>query len=592
MASFRYGANPQAQIKLNEVNAAGTGNINPIHVNTINDATKGIQVIPHWLSSLLLIELRLAAWVSSGSASATNIVRAQPAQSYAGAVNAMEEAATAPAAATVPEAAAATPVTDPVSSATNSGPVASPVTITAPAAKPVKTKLVRPANTTKSVNDVPVSAMVNAAVTAAVKGTCAAAKAAETSAPGDHETNSGIVDETRPGEAAPALANAIATSFIPFTAAEQEYVDLQRAKHNNLVKMPRISKTKAMDTTHNIDGFDAGEKWETVKKSARKGKGKARAASPTPSLSSLMDQDRSPSPGPSRPRARFVAGSRHSPKHHRSWNSDSESEDRSPSCACSPPFYKKSRADEDGAFHVTSPDRRSPTPFTTNSVDDSFGKDETKVFDIASIQDQDPAAFISKQNPQQAKLWNKIDSSKLRVLASGFDKSTSGPKVRRAIAHHLGINPDTFNVGQVVGNHQSLIVSGLQPALAAQLLAKHGFTVPGALVRFKDFALVVPAYIRTLSGFLQDGSSPEQILATVTAGIHEKIASDQGIHALVAKYRELAPLGMSATAIAQFMAKGLWVTPFDIGVSGGDIETAYNVYIHHPSNHPSYYAKL
>ncbi|KAJ7577141.1 hypothetical protein C8J56DRAFT_899232 [Mycena floridula] len=196
------------------------------------------------------------------------------------------------------------------------------------------------------------------------------------------------------------------------------------------------------------------------------------------------------------------------------------------------------------------------------------------------------------KNPQQAELWNKIDGSKLRVLASGFEKSTSGPKVCRAIAHHLGINPDTFNVSQAVGDHQSLIVSGLQPALAAQLLAKHGFMVPGALVRFKDFALVVPAYIGTLSGFSQDSSSPEQILATVTAGIREKIASDQGIHALVAKYRELAPLGMSATAIAQFMAKGLWVTPFDIGVSGGDIETAYNIYIHHPSNHPSYYAKL
>ncbi|KAJ7580875.1 hypothetical protein C8J56DRAFT_1057849 [Mycena floridula] len=61
---FSLAAFKSAQIKLNEVNAAGTGNINPIHVNTINNATKGIQVIPHWLSSLLLIELRLAAWVS------------------------------------------------------------------------------------------------------------------------------------------------------------------------------------------------------------------------------------------------------------------------------------------------------------------------------------------------------------------------------------------------------------------------------------------------------------------------------------------------------------------------------------------------
>ncbi|KAJ7586098.1 hypothetical protein C8J56DRAFT_946147 [Mycena floridula] len=415
----------------------------------------------------------------------------------------------------------------------------------------------------------------------------------------DDKSAAGDADEdTRPGEALPQLARAISTDLNPFTVEEQNFVNEIRAKANSLAGMPRISKTST--STKPFDDMsedsDAGGKWETVVKSGgRKGKGKARVVSPTPSLSSLIDGDRSPSPGPSRPRARFTAGARRSPKHGRGWGSDSDSDtSHSTTRARSPKVLKKNRVDEFGSFRVTSPapDRsRSPTPFTVNAVPDA-SVDDTTLFDLPGFQDQDPAAFISKQNPQQAALWDKVAGSKIRVLTSGLDKAMAGPTVRRAIAHQLSINPDSFNVGLAVGDHQSLIVSGLQPAHVTQLLGKKGCTVPGALIRFKQFALEVPNFIGTLSGFVSDGSSPETMQETVIRSLRAKFAADIGIHSVVAKYRERAPVGMAASAIAQHMAKGLWVAPIDLGVTGGDVERAYNIYVHHPSNHPNYFPKL
>ncbi|KAJ7580966.1 hypothetical protein C8J56DRAFT_1057933 [Mycena floridula] len=52
--------------KLNEANtatsyAAGTGNVDPIHVDAIDDATKGIQVIPDRLRSPPLVEIEIGS---------------------------------------------------------------------------------------------------------------------------------------------------------------------------------------------------------------------------------------------------------------------------------------------------------------------------------------------------------------------------------------------------------------------------------------------------------------------------------------------------------------------------------------------------
>ncbi|KAJ7591961.1 hypothetical protein C8J56DRAFT_932272 [Mycena floridula] len=525
------------------------------------------------------------------SSSAASIVRPQPAQSYA----------------PVPAA------TDATGDANNTAPVAQPTS--APAATAATTAPI-PAANDKDTTGVPVSTAVAAAAAAADgnKGSGAApakkvtlTKPKQTITP---ENNEGQYEGTgeadiRPGEASLPLARAIAEPPVIFTAAEDEFIQTIRAKEKSLRDMAPITKNKATKPTitkdkapvpaHDVpEGFEAGEKWETVKKTGKKGKGKARAPSPTPSLSSLMEGDRTPSPGPSRPRARFEAGARRSPKHRRDWNSGSDSDDRSTTRARSPPFFKRTRANEQGAFRVTSPSperSRSPTPFTANAVPDN-GKDDTTFFDdMPDVHDQDPTSFVAKQNPQQADLWNRIDDPKFRVLISGSNKASAASTVRNALAHHFAINPDSFNVGQAVGDHQSLVVSGLQPALASQLMRK-GCTSSGAYMRFRQFSLEVPHYIGTLSGFVPGLSSPEQMKQTVTEGIRAKIASNTGIHAMVAKYRDLAPLGMPAMTIAKHMADYLWVEPIDIGVTGGDVETAYNVYCHHPSNHPAYMSKL
>ncbi|KAJ7580887.1 hypothetical protein C8J56DRAFT_896235 [Mycena floridula] len=537
------------------------------------------------------------------STSVANIVHAQPAQSYAcvpgTATDASDDNANvAPAAdATLTLAVSTTAAPDATGkdNETSAALTSAAVVAAVDASKPAAARACK-VTLTKLAKKVTQFVVHRIALTPSQTTTTTTNEPNETVDTGDDDTRPG--EPPSPSEAPPALAQALAQDLDIFTTEENNLVQELRAKENSLQNMAPIPKKKAPVPTHDIpEEFGAGEKWETVKQRSEKGKGKARAVSLTPSLSSLMEDDRSPSLGPSRAWACFVAGACHSPKHCRGSSSGSDSDDRSTTCAHSPPL-KKSRENEFGAFRVTSPPpehSRSPTPFTNNAVPDNEKDDTTFYEDLPQVHDQDPAAFVSKKNPQQAALWNKIDGDKICVLVSWLNKASAASTVHNMIAHHLAINPDSFNVSQAIGDPQSLIVSGLQPALASQLMVKKGCTSSSTYICFCKFKLEVPHYIGTLSGFASGLSSPEQMKQTVTEvylGIQAEIASDTGIHALVAKYHDLAPLWMPAMTIAKHMADYLWVEPIDIRVTSSDVETAYNVYCHHPSNHPDYMAKL